>query len=1166
MLLKILKIFLLIVAVLLTVGVVFGIVLSLGWPWWVGLFILLGLVGLILGLMFFRKVWLRRREQLFVSQVIEQDDSYLKTLGDKERESSKELQNRWKEAMEALKSSHLRKYGNPLYVLPWYMVIGESGSGKTTAIQSARLSAPFAEGDWWFFDQAIILDTAGRYAIPVDEGRDKDEWQKFLNLLARYRKKEPLNGMGVTIAADKLLNSRPEDLEEIGQSIRRRIDELMLVLGAKFPVYVLVTKCDLVQGMTQFCDHLPEKAYDQALGLLNHHLSTDVKAFNGQVMNAIGERLRDLRLLLVNKPESKVYGQGVDPGILLFPEEFERLKPGLDAFIKGAFQENPFQETPILRGLFFSSGRQEGSPHSHFLNALGLIEEREVLPGTNKGLFLHDVFARILPKDRGLFAPTQRAIGWSRLTRNLGLTAWVTVALAVCGLLSFSFVNNLRVLRDVSQEFSKPPLLQGEILADVITLSRFRETILRVESRNRHWWIPRFGLNESKKVEYRLKEKYCKQFKEGFMIPLDKQMTEKMAKFSESTSPDTIFQHVDHLVKRVNLLRSLLEGANVETLQGMPQPSYATSVLSADQKLIPEMRQKIADLYLYYLLWLQDSSELNQEMNDLQTWLKHILTPKRTNLNWLVAWVNNNPSLHELTLEDFWEGASSVSDGAKIPPAFTTGGKDKIDSFFDQIESALPDPLIIAKQKLDFQRWYSDAYAKAWYHFGNAFPEGRRGLRQKGEWRRAAATMAADSGPYFSLLDRMAMELEPFAGKDLPPWMGLVFEFKALKRDAARQEALKKKGALAKVATKGKKLLTKLEKKKGKLEKGITLESQLIALGAIRDYRSALAELTAVSSSRRLAFQMAVKSFSEDPATGESPFFRAQNALHLLENSMAGIRSDQKMFWNLVTGPLDFFWAYVLQETACQINSLWEKEVLVEVQGVSDRRTRNQLLFGSDGFAMKFMSGPVAPFVSRSLRKGFYAKEVLGKKVPFKDSFFAFVTEGAIAAKPKPVIETEPVKTDYTISVEGLPTDANKSARIRPHETNLEIQCGNKTQRLDNFQFPVRKTFQWSSQNCGDVVFKIKVSNMTLTRKYKGDKALPKFLKDFSKGHRVFFPSEFPNEQAALKRLGIKYIKAKYRFSGHRPIIKLLEPSEPKKVAAKLPPLPEDIVIACWDH
>ncbi|MGD9367852.1 MAG: type VI secretion protein IcmF/TssM N-terminal domain-containing protein, partial [Desulfobacteraceae bacterium] len=232
LLLKIFKGLLVIGVLLLAVLLVFGLVLLIGWPWWVGFFVLLGLIGLLLGGLVLRKILKRRREQMFVHQIVEQDEAAYKHLAPKEQDAAKELQGRWKEAIEALRKSHLRKYGNPLYVLPWYMVIGESGSGKTTAIESARLTSPFAEVtrtsgisgtrncDWWFFEQAIIIDTAGRYAIPVDEGRDKDEWQKFLNLLAKFRKKEPLNGLVITVAADRLAQNTPEALHADGISIR----------------------------------------------------------------------------------------------------------------------------------------------------------------------------------------------------------------------------------------------------------------------------------------------------------------------------------------------------------------------------------------------------------------------------------------------------------------------------------------------------------------------------------------------------------------------------------------------------------------------------------------------------------------------------------------------------------------------------------------------------------------------------------------------------------------------------------------------------------------------------------------------------------------------------------------------------------------------------------
>jgi type VI secretion system protein ImpL len=192
----------------------------------------------------------------------------------------------------------------------------------------------------------------------------------------------------------------------------------MRVLGAKFPVYIMVTKCDLIQGAVKFCDNLEDPVLQQAMGRLNHPLSAIMNAFfQARPCGPWLNDSRNLRLLILNL-EWRQDRQKTDPSLLMFPEEFEKLEPGLNAFMRGAFQENPYQETPILRGIYFSSGRQEGTPYSHFLSAMGLIGEKEVLPGTNRGLFLHDFFSRILPADRGLFAPTQKTMEWSRLTKS----------------------------------------------------------------------------------------------------------------------------------------------------------------------------------------------------------------------------------------------------------------------------------------------------------------------------------------------------------------------------------------------------------------------------------------------------------------------------------------------------------------------------------------------------------------------------------------------------------------------------------------------------------------------------------------------------------------------------------------------------------------------------
>ncbi len=210
MLKKILKISLIIILLLILAGFLYWITMKKGWPWWAGATIFAGIVGLVVAAFFLKRYLLRRREKKLVRRVVELDESAIKGQPLHERQQLQELQEKWKESVELLRDSYLRKKGNPLYTLPWYLVLGESGAGKTSAIKSVRLSSPLTDiartagitttrnCDWWFFEEAIILDSAGRYTIPIAEERDREEWERFLALLSRYRRKEPLNGAVVT--------------------------------------------------------------------------------------------------------------------------------------------------------------------------------------------------------------------------------------------------------------------------------------------------------------------------------------------------------------------------------------------------------------------------------------------------------------------------------------------------------------------------------------------------------------------------------------------------------------------------------------------------------------------------------------------------------------------------------------------------------------------------------------------------------------------------------------------------------------------------------------------------------------------------------------------------------------------------------------------------------
>ena len=73
LLMKILKITLMVMLAVLLVLLIAGAVFYFKWPWWMALFIVIGILGAWMGFLFVRKIWLRHREQNFVQQVIQQE-------------------------------------------------------------------------------------------------------------------------------------------------------------------------------------------------------------------------------------------------------------------------------------------------------------------------------------------------------------------------------------------------------------------------------------------------------------------------------------------------------------------------------------------------------------------------------------------------------------------------------------------------------------------------------------------------------------------------------------------------------------------------------------------------------------------------------------------------------------------------------------------------------------------------------------------------------------------------------------------------------------------------------------------------------------------------------------------------------------------------------------
>ena len=121
--------------------------------------------------------------------------------------------------------------------------------------------------DWWFTDQAVLLDTAGRYTLQESQRtRDASEWQTFITLLKRFRPRQPINGVIMTISVADLLSDSAEVRYAQANALRKRMAELHQQTGIHFPVYIMVTKTDLLKGFMSYFARLEKNQREQIWG------------------------------------------------------------------------------------------------------------------------------------------------------------------------------------------------------------------------------------------------------------------------------------------------------------------------------------------------------------------------------------------------------------------------------------------------------------------------------------------------------------------------------------------------------------------------------------------------------------------------------------------------------------------------------------------------------------------------------------------------------------------------------------------------------------------------------------------------------------------------------------------------------------------------------------
>ncbi|MGU3492590.1 type VI secretion system membrane subunit TssM [Xanthobacteraceae bacterium A53D] len=413
--------------------------------------VILGLVLSMAASLVVRIILARRANARAIRNLLDTDGLAM-LANDRSSDEVEIIRERFESSMRVLREQAIGTEAGRNYMiqLPWYMIVGPPGAGKTTILKNSGLNFPLADRmgedpvsgiggtrycDWWFSEEAVLIDTAGRYTTQdVNSEVDKAAWRGFLELLRTHRPRRPINGIIVAISLADVIAGEFERKGHV-EAIKRRLQELMRFFGMTMPVYVLFTKCDLISGFNEYFDELDAVGREQVWGT-----TFDLEEAGGRHgaaefdkrYKALVTRLES-RLMHLLHQERNINRRC---RMFTFPKEFASLREPLGAFITDIFKVSRFEMRPMLRGLYFTSGTQEGTPVDRLLGAMsrsyGLAEPRRVpFSGNGKTFFIKRLLADVVFAEQELVGVNRKLERRLSAIQGLGYVTAIGIGLVL---------------------------------------------------------------------------------------------------------------------------------------------------------------------------------------------------------------------------------------------------------------------------------------------------------------------------------------------------------------------------------------------------------------------------------------------------------------------------------------------------------------------------------------------------------------------------------------------------------------------------------------------------------------------------------------------------------------------------------------------------------------
>ena len=325
------------------------------------------------------------------------------------------------------------------YALPWYLVVGEPGSGRSTAIRAINLKWPAGDrplelglpqqlATYWMSSSAVFVEPGPTVFGPQ---RIRENLRDLCAELKSKRAREPVDGVIVVLNSAHLIDADDTAIEASAKAHRTYLSEIMGYFDADVPVYVLVTAYDALWGFGDAFQWRQERRKEEPWGisLPPGPPSDDVGQRIASALDALAARIEATCFFKLSSEDPP------DQRARAFQHLYEarHLIAKLQVFLKVFTLATAFERVPWMRALCIGAAVPGTGDrlryHMDEFARLGLVPPPRSGTPTPGGLPIHALMEEVMLPERDL-VPLRTRFRDDKLIVllfMLGTVAWLIV-------------------------------------------------------------------------------------------------------------------------------------------------------------------------------------------------------------------------------------------------------------------------------------------------------------------------------------------------------------------------------------------------------------------------------------------------------------------------------------------------------------------------------------------------------------------------------------------------------------------------------------------------------------------------------------------------------------------------------------------------------------------